>query len=435
MLAALVFVLAFPAPAAPDEPLTVREAAALAAGEAPAVARARAEAEGARSRESAARSRLGPALNLDAGFLSSNDPVDAFALSLKQERFSPAGFFESDPNHPSWTRDWNGALSAAWTVDLFGSARREALAARSAAQSAERAASRARDATVLQAILSLAAARRAEEALALLAQREEDARKDVAIAETLAEQGMTTAADPARARAALAQVRAEAAGERAAAEEARASLAALIGTGAARRPLADLPEPRPVPERTAAERDDVAAAQLAATAARDAEKAASAARWPSLLVQGRYELHAPRPGNRWGDSASVSGGLRIPIFASGAIDSRVSEARAAALSAEARAREARLAAEKEIISARSALEASRARLTAFAEAEAAARRARDIQQARYEEGAGRLSDLLEARDAQVRAQLGVSAAKSERLAAEAKLRLALGLPPEGEENP
>src|SRR6478736_594809 len=99
-------------------PLTVREAAALAAAGAPAVAR-----------EAAARSRLGPSLTAEFGFLSSSDPVDAFALSLKQKRFSAAGFFASDPNHPGFARDWNGALSAAWTVDLSGAARGEARAA------------------------------------------------------------------------------------------------------------------------------------------------------------------------------------------------------------------------------------------------------------------------------------------------------------------
>ena len=246
---------------------------------------------------------------------------------------------------------------------------------------------------------------------------------------------MTTAADPARARAALAEVQAEAAGHRAALEEARAALAALIGAEAARRPLAELPEPRAVPEAVTAERDDVAAAELSAKAARDQEKAASRSRWPALLIQGRYELHAPKPADRWGDSASIFGGFRIPLFASGAIDSRVAESRAAALSAEASASSSRRAAQKEIASARAELSASEARLAAFSEAEAAARQAREIQQARYDEGAARLADLLEARAAELRARLGVSGAKAERVAAEARLRLALGLPPEGEENP
>jgi outer membrane protein TolC len=86
-------------------------------------------------------------------------------------------------------------------------------------------------------------------------------------------------------------------------------------------------------------------------------------------------------------------------------------------------------------SARAALEASEARLAAFSEAQAAARQAREIQQARYDEGEAKLADLLEARAAELRAGLGASAAKSERLAAEATLRVALGLPPEGEETP
>ncbi|MGE5414876.1 MAG: TolC family protein, partial [Syntrophomonadaceae bacterium] len=70
---------------------------------------------------------------------------------------------------------------------------------------------------------------------------------------------------------------------------------------------------------------------------------------------------------------------------------------------------------------------------AFAEAEAAARQAREIQQARYAEGAARLSDLLEARAAELRARIGVSAAAADAVVAEANLRLALGLPPEGDQ--
>src|SRR6476659_4245554 len=128
-------------------PLTVREAAALAAAEAPAVTRAGAETDLAKAREAAARSRLGPSLTAEFGFLSSSDPVDAFALSLKQKRFSAAGFFASDPNQPGFTRYWNGALSAAWAVDLSGSARGEARAAEGAAQAARRSAGRTRDAS------------------------------------------------------------------------------------------------------------------------------------------------------------------------------------------------------------------------------------------------------------------------------------------------
>lgn len=420
---------------APAAPLTVREAAALAAGESPAVIRARAETDAARARESAARSRLGPSLTADVGFLSTNDPVDAFSLSLKEERFSAAGFFASDPNRPGTVRDWSGALSASWTVDLFGAIRGDVRAAAGLVGAAERSAGRTRDASALKAVLAFAAARRAEDALLLLEQREADARRDAAIAATLQEQGMTTAADPARARAAIAEVRAEAAGNRAALEEARAALAALIGSEAARRPLAELPGPRAVPDAASGERDDVAAAELAAGAARDQERAASRSRWPSLSIQGRYEFHAPRPADRWGDSASIFGGFRIPLFASGAIGSRVAQARAAALSAEATATASRREAEKEIASARAALTASEARLAAFSEAEAAAGQAREIQQARYDEGEARLADLLEARAAELRARLGASGARSERLAAEATLRLALGLPPEGEEIP
>lgn len=412
-------------------PLTLEEAAALAAGEAPAVVRARAETERARAQSVGARSRLGPSLSADVGFFGTDDPAGVFRLALQQERFSAPAFFASDPNDASFTRDWSAAISAEWTIDLFGSGRREARAAEESAVATDHAARHTRDAAAFQAISAFGAARAAEEALALLAEREADARRDVEIATSLEQQGVVTPADPARANAALAELHAEAAGYRAALADARATLATLIGPENAGRPLATLPPSGPVPGAALLARDDVAAAELAASSARERYGAASASRWPSLFVSGRYEMHAENPGARWGDSASVFGGLRIPIFASGGINSRILQARAGVVSAEASAREARRAAEKEVVSARAALEAAEARRAAFSEAEKAARTAREIQEARYGEGASRLADLIEARAAELRARLGASAADSERIVAEAYLRLALGLPPEG----
>src|SRR5512138_441438 len=338
-------------------PLTVEEAAALAGAEAPSVVRANAETDRARAQLAATRSRLGPTLTADVGFFGTDDPAGVFRLALQQERFSPAGFFASDPNDASFTRDWSGAISAEWTVDLFGSRHGEARAARESAAASDRNARRAKDTAAFRAISAFAAARAADEAIALLLEREADAREDVRIATSLREQGIVTPADPARANAALAELQAEVAGYRAALANARAELATLIGPHAAGRPLAPLPPPRRPPEGDATDRDDVAAADLAVKSARERQGAASASRWPLLFVSGRYELHAERPGARWGNSTSVFGGFRIPIFASGGIESRIVEARAGILSAEASAQETRRAAEKEILSARSELAA------------------------------------------------------------------------------
>jgi outer membrane protein TolC len=430
-----IVVLALSAAAAPNgPPLTAAEAVRLAAGDAPAVVRARADSDAALARGRTARSRLGPTLFVDAGFLTTNDPVGVFSLALKQERFSLAEFAASDPNNPPFTQDWSASVAAAWAVDVFGAARGEARAAKSTAEASAKAAGRARDGVAFRALSAFVAARRAEEAIALLEARSSEAEQDVSLARALNEQGLTTEADPARAEAALADLRAQRAAEEFARASARAALAALIGASAASRPLGELPHPQPVPAAAAAPRDDIAAADLAAQAARESAKAASASRFPALVVSGRYDLNAPRPGGRWGDSATVFGGIRIPVFASGAIDARIAEAQASARGAEAAARETRQEAERESATARAALVAAAARLTAFTEAERAAVRAREIQQARYEEGIARLSDLLESRGAELSARLGVAAARSELAVAEARLRLALGLPPEGEEN-
>jgi outer membrane protein TolC len=427
MISALILAL-LPA----TEALTLREAASLAAAGAPGVERARAETERARAAESSAKAALGPTLFSDLGFLSSNNPVTVFSLELQQQRFSAEKFFASDPNDPPFTEDWSASVAAAWTVDLFGSARAAARAAGSAAEAADLAARRVGDGTALQAIGAFVEARRAEETLVILAERRADAEKDEALARVLFEQGVATSADPARATAALAEVRAETAAFEAAASTSRAALAALIGEADASRPLAPLPAPAAPPEPLASPRDDVAAAELAADAAREAAVSADRSRWPSFLMTGRYELHAPTIGGRYGDSGTVFGGFRIPIFTSGAISASVAEARAQARAAEATVSERRRAAKSEIATARARNEAATARWNAFGDAVFAARRAREIQQARYEEGAARLSDLLDARAAELRARVGAAGAAAERVLAEANLRMAMGLRPEGE---
>jgi multidrug efflux system outer membrane protein len=415
--------------------LTLSEAAALAAGGAPAVERALAETDAARASRSAARAALWPTLTADLGFLSSDNPVTTFSLALEQERFSAQEFFQSDPNNPPFTKDWTAAVGAAWAIDLFGSARAAARSADSAAEAAAHAARRTGDGAALEAIDAFVAARRADETLAILAERERDAENDASIARALFDEGVATEADPARSRAALAEVRAQAAETRAAATASRAALAVLIGETAASRPLAALPAPEPPAEPGATTRDDVAAAELAAEASADAARSANASRWPALLVTARYELHAPTPGGRYGDSATVFGGFRMPIFTSGAISARVAEARAREREARAAADERRRTAHSEVVSARARVEAAAARWSALEEASVAARRAREIQQARYEEGAARLSDLLDARAAELTARIGSLAAASDRVLAEASLRMALGLPPAAEETP
>src|SRR5579864_5670452 len=92
-----LWLLLLPLAAAAESPLTLSETAALAARNSPAAATSRARLDQARARARSSRARLGPALSLETGFLASNDPVDSFALALKQERFSATDFFLSDP--------------------------------------------------------------------------------------------------------------------------------------------------------------------------------------------------------------------------------------------------------------------------------------------------------------------------------------------------
>jgi outer membrane protein TolC len=415
--------------------LTLREAASIAASEAPAVEQATARADAAAAAAGEARSRLGPGLTLDAGFVSTDDPVDVFGLTLKQQRFSAQDFFAGNPNEPSAIRDWSAALSASWSADLFGVHRSSFRAARAGREAARLALRRARDGAALEAVAAFVQARRGQDSREILAARQADAARDVELADSLRDAGVVTAADPARARAALAEVRAQAAAAEAAERSGRAALARRIGAENAARPLAPVPSGSLPVGTIAATRPDVEAAELEAASARELERSARAGRWPSLALGARYELHAPRPTAHYGDSLAASAGVRVPLFASGAVGARVAQAGAQARSAEAAARERRLSAEEDVARARADLAAADARVQAFSDEEAAARQAREIQQERYREGAARLTDLLEARAAETGARLGAIAARADRALAESNLRFALGLPIEGEEKP
>jgi len=315
---------------------------------------------------------------------------------------------------------------------VSGEARAGLRAARASAAAGARASDRQLDAAAFEALTSFARARAAEESLEVLGGLLADLARDVALSDRLKEAGLVTAAEPARARAGVAETEAERAAIEAARRRARADLARLAGTDTAARPLLPLPRPAaPSGEISAPrERDDVASARLSATAARANAEAARAARLPSLYAAARWELHAARPLGRYGDSASVAAGLRIPVFASGALDAAVAAAGAQRRAADAVARDAAERAVADLEEARATLTAATRSVEALEHAGAAARTAREIQQARYEQGAARLVDLLDARMAEARAGLGAIAARADEAVAAQALRLALGLAPE-----
>jgi len=406
--------------------LTAREAVGRAGGHASRLERASADVDRASAVARAAKSRLGPTLSVDLSALATNDPVDVFGLTLKQERFSATAFFASDPNEPSVLKDWSGAVSAFWPVDVSGGTRAAVRGAERMREAAEARLVRRRDEVAFETLGAFIRARRAEEASTIAGERLSDLERDLELAALMREQGLVTDADPARVRAAVAEARAERAGLRADRDRARAALARLVGQDALERPLGEIPASPVTLPSDGGERSDVTAARRTEAAGFEGERAARSARWPSVFLQGRFEVHAPKPGSRYGDSGSVMLGVRIPVFTSGALSSSMALARAEARDATAAARESAGAAEEEERSARANLAAAAERRAALEEGVAAARTAREIQRERYQEGAGRLLDLLDARQSEARARLGVSAARADEAIAGWALRLASG---------
>ena len=194
---------------ATPEPLTVREAAPRSRpGRRPRRLRARAETEaraGAGDRRPVAARPL--VCSRTSGFSRRTTRWTRSRSALKQERFSAAGFFASDPNHPPL----RSRLERRPDGLLDGGPLRRGRAARRARRRgprspAARLAGRTRDAAAFRGgpRVRRGAARRGR-ARAAGGARSGRAPGPGRSPRALQEQGMTTAADPARARAAVAR--------------------------------------------------------------------------------------------------------------------------------------------------------------------------------------------------------------------------------------
>lgn len=385
--------------------LTLTEAIAEARENNPDVAITEARAAGAREQVTVAGASRWPSLGLEAGVVTSNDPVAAFGGRLRQGRFTQADFDPAALNDPDALTDLNGALALSWRPIDFS--RDAALgAARSGAEAARLGSEWARTVAGYQAEVRYLEAAGAELLLESANAALEAAEENVRLVEERAEEGTVTEADVLQARAALEDARAQSINAEQGVADARGRLGLALGwpadvvpvpTSAATTLSSDAPT-----GSTPSARTDLAASEARVEAASATVSRARRARLPRLEGFAKVEAHTDEAFAAHGDSWTVGMRVSVPLFTGFELGARKEAAQAeltaATLEHDRLVDEARTTLSE---TRRGAESRRRAALAAEASAEAAEEAARLLRM-RYDEGLATTAELLAAEAAAIR---------------------------------
>jgi len=289
------------APAPASEPLTLRDAMALARSKAREVAAAGARKEAADARVKQAQGFRLPSVTFSEVYDRTDSAAEAFALKLNKGAFSFPDFVASDPNSPDWLGAAITRVEATLPVFTGGELSARIAQARSAADAAARTASWMTDRAALDAAEAYVMVAQAEEYARLLTRARETVKAHVDLARAYVGQGMLVRSELLRAEVELARLDdlvSEAEGR---VRVANAALAfRLAEAGDARYDLAPLPSPAPIEGdmaawiASAAGRQDLQSARSLLRAGELEETVKRAAFFPRIGVMARYDLVGTR---------------------------------------------------------------------------------------------------------------------------------------------
>ena len=379
--------------------LSLQRAIDLALADNPDLAIAEAQRDIAGSYNKSASGPLWPRLDVNAGFIRSNDPVFVFGTKLRQGRFTAADLDFQELNNPNAINDWSTAFNLRWSL-LDPTAWAGRSSAKNRAEAADWATVRTREATVL---ITRSLYYRAQSATAQL----EAANASVGAAEATldsfrkrAERGLLTEADLLQAEAELAAARAQQAAVAGARVDALQDLGLHLGWSPD-----TLPEPTDTLVAPAApsqasfnpeERSDLRALAATAEAAGSAKTKTTMAYMPAVDLLAQYATYSSEPLAFDGTNWTVGVMLRWNLFSGfgrSADGQRAEmEKRIATLEYEQALRDAK----SELDQAERAVRSARLQVDATRTAAAAADSGRRLMRRRFDEGLATATDLLQA---------------------------------------
>lgn len=407
--AAGVLALLAPQPATPQSPpvepvlesrplsLATAIDEALSGNTALAVARARRDVAGRQATKAGAS--LWPQVNVQAGYLSSVDPVVSFGTKLRQGVFAQPDFSLEALNDPDAIDDWSGSIALSWSL-LDPTRWAGRASARRQADAASWSAERSREATVLITRLLYHGAQSAEAQLGSARAAEDAAAATLDSFRKRRDRGLLTDADLLQAEAELAAARARRTEAERLAVDARLELGRHLGWSpdTVPEPTDTLVAPGPLAELefTPSARADLRALAATVEAAGAAKRQAVMTWVPALDAFAQYTTHSPDAFSVDEDDWTVGVALRWTLFSGFGRTAEVQRAdleqRIAGLEYAQALRDAR----REIDQAERAVRSAGLQVEATRVAAEAASSGRDLMRRRFDEGLATAADLLQA---------------------------------------
>jgi NodT family efflux transporter outer membrane factor (OMF) lipoprotein len=330
-----------------------------------------------------------------------------------------------------------GSLEAGWDLDLFGSGRRGAEAARSDLEASDATLATTRTAIAAEVAIGYVQLRGTQARLAIARDTLTAQRQTLEITQWRAQAGLTSSLDVEQSRAAVAQTESQLPALEAAIAQGGHALSVLTAenprTLHAR--LAEggtIPEPPPrltlgIPGQTLRQRPDVRAAELAADAAAARVAQTGATSLPSFLLRSSVAWSAISLGSLGGTAArALVGSTTLPIFDGGTRRAQLHSQQAQFEAAQAAYDASVLGALQEVEDLLAGISASRERLAALRRAAEAAGNAALLANHRYAGGLADFQTVLETQRSLLSAQDGVAATQADLAAGHVRLYKALG---------
>lgn len=414
--------------------LTVEQAVEEALAANPAVHAARARAEAGEHRSKQAKGHRWGRLDLAEAFSATDNPAEAFAMTLNQGRFDFDDFFSSDPNHPDSLSTWMTTLDLTLPIYTGGQLgtridQAEMMADADTATARHAAEQAAYDVTT--AFVNLAKAR---ENVTLLGKARNTTAEHLKLARSYADQGLILSAAVLDAQVYLSKMDELLAKAESGARLAEAALNYHMGANqATSRTLAPLPAPPPVTgdpadwiETAVERRHDLAAARRQLAAGRLEAKAARSGSLPEVAVVGRYGLYDDGIFGTNGRSGSIMAIARLNLFG-GITGSRARKAAELDTTGfEADIRRFEEGVQLEVRQAWQDLQTARARHATAEDALAAAEESLRVREKRFTQGLDRMVDLLDAETALREAETRELTARYDVFLSTYRLRFASG---------
>ncbi|NUO20032.1 TolC family protein [bacterium] len=416
--------------------LTIKEATELAVSRHPQVRAAEARSQAARA---AARQAIGyrlPSVDVSETFIRTNNPAEAFAFQMNQERFSMAEFGNpaNDPNNPELLNTYMTRVEASLPLFTGGMLHGRTLQARSMARAAEQEEVRTRESVVFETTAAWLNLSKAREHADLMKRTLATAEAHLARAEEYFKQGMLAPNDILRAKVFVAEMQEYKV--RADEQEQLAQAALNFHLGNPQDTKIDLAEPETtdydnpaldIAIATALEqRPDLRAAQEKLRAGRLETTVARSAFSPQIGLVGRYDLYDEELFGDNGSSWAIMGQAKINLFRGGADRFALQKAAMDARAGEAdinRFKEGVKLEVRQVVAERST---AKFRLDAARTASEAGRENLRITEARFAQGVSKMTDLLDAQTALRELELRELMARYDLLLADYRIQFVTG---------